>query len=67
MLKRVLAWILLAGFVLLLLNIMVFQYLLPQSIVVYLIIAVCFIFANKSMPTNKSKKVAENNNEEIIK
>ena len=66
MLKRVLAWVLLGGFVLLLLNIMLFQYLLAPSIAIYLIIAIWFIFTNKPLPSRKKKKAAENNIEEDI-
>lgn len=58
--KRVLAWILLAGFVLLLLNIVVFQIFLMQSIAVYAVIAVWFIFTNKPLPNNKIIKTGEN-------
>ena len=64
MLKRVLAWVLLVGFVLLLLNIMIFQQLLAQSIVVYVLIALWFIFTNKTLPSNKKEKSSENNIEE---
>ncbi len=55
MLKRVLAWVLLAGFILLLLNIAIFQYYLPASIMIYLIIAIWFIFTNKPLPSRKKK------------
>ena len=64
MLKRVLAWVLLVGFVLLLLNIMIFQQLLAQSIVVYVLIAAWFIFANKSVHSDNKKNTSENNIEE---
>lgn len=59
MAKRVLAWILLAGFVFLLLNIMVFQFFLIPSIVIYLLIALWFIFSNKPLPSRKNKSVSE--------
>ena len=58
--KRVLAWILLAGFVALLLNILVFQMFLMQSFAVYAVIAVWFIFTNKPLPSNKIIKTGEN-------
>lgn len=64
MLKRVLAWVLLAGFVLLLVNIMIFQYLLVQSIVVYALVAIWFIFSNKPLPSRKKKNRSENSIEE---
>ncbi len=63
--KRVLAWILLAGFVLLLLNIVVFHIFLMQSIAVYAVIAVWFIFTNKPLPSNKIIKTGENINEDV--
>ena len=46
MIKRIFAWILLAGFVLLILNIIVFRYYWQLSVIVYLIIAVAFILTN---------------------
>jgi len=55
MLKRVLAWALLVGFVLLLLNIAIFQYYLELCIVLYLGIAIWFIFTNKPLPSRKKK------------
>ncbi len=58
--KRVLAWILLAGFVLLILNIIVFHIFLMQSVAVYAVIAVWFIFTNKPLPSNKIIKTGEN-------
>ncbi|HEY5584893.1 MAG TPA: hypothetical protein VIK78_10430 [Ruminiclostridium sp.] len=64
MLKRVLAWVLLVGFVLLLLNIMTYQYLLAPSILVYVLIVIWFIFTNKPLPSLKKKKVSENKLEE---
>ena len=58
MLRRVLAWVLLAGFVLLILNIILFQYFLKASILVYLIIAIWFIFTNKPLPSRRKKNGA---------
>lgn len=65
MLKRVLAWVLLAGFIFLLLNIAIFQYFLPASIMIYLVIAIWFILTNKPLPSrkNKPKATTENTNE----
>ncbi|OPX43471.1 hypothetical protein CLHUN_26180 [Ruminiclostridium hungatei] len=60
MMRRVLAWILLAGFVLLLLNIVFFHVFQMQSVAVYAIIAVWFIFSNKPLPSNKIIKTGEN-------
>ncbi|MDF2985262.1 MAG: hypothetical protein K0R50_772 [Eubacterium sp.] len=60
MAKRILAWVLLAGFILLLLNIIVFQVFLMQSVAVYAVIAIWFVFTNKPLPSNKIIKTAEN-------
>lgn len=59
MLRRVMAWILLAGFILLLLNIVVFHILLIPSIAVYVMIAIWFIFTNKPLPSRRNKANAE--------
>ncbi len=59
MLKRVLAWVLIVGFVLLLLNIVFFHVFQMQSVALYAIIAVWFIFSNKPMSSNKIIKTAE--------
>ena len=59
MLKRVLAWVLIVGFVLLLLNIVFFHVFQMQSVALYAIIAVWFIFSNKPMSSNKIVKTAE--------
>jgi hypothetical protein len=64
MLRRVFAWVLLAGFILLILNIAVFHYFLEASIFVYLIIAIWFIFTNKPLPSRKKK--SENTAEESV-
>jgi hypothetical protein len=45
--KRVLAWVLLIGFLLLLLNLIVFKYQWQISIMAYLMIMVIFLFTNK--------------------
>jgi uncharacterized membrane protein HdeD (DUF308 family) len=44
MLKRLGAWILLVGFLVLLLNLVVFHYYMVQSLMIYLLIALSFIF-----------------------
>ncbi len=59
MLKRVLAWVLIIGFVLLLLNIVFFHVFQMQSVALYAIIAVWFIFSNKPMSSNKIIKTTE--------
>ncbi len=45
--RRVLAWILLAGFLLLILNIIVIGYQRMLSIAVYMVVALSFVFTNK--------------------
>ena len=45
--KRILAWILLIGFLLLLLNLIVFRYQWQISIMAYLVIMVVFLIGNK--------------------
>ncbi|MCX7922905.1 MAG: hypothetical protein N3B21_12980 [Clostridia bacterium] len=47
MLKRILAWMTLAGFILLILNLLVFRYQPTLSLTVYLAIVVAFIFWGK--------------------
>ena len=54
MLRRVLAWILLIGFVLLLLNIFVFKIEIEISLVIYVLIAGVFLLSNSyNKKTNK--------------
>ena len=53
--KRVLAWVLLIGFVLLLLNIVFFHVYQVQSIAVYAVIAIWFVFSDKTAMSRKSK------------
>jgi hypothetical protein len=60
--KRVGAWILLAGFVLLLANLMVFHFYMVESFAVYLIIAIWFIFNNKPLPSRKKKAAKQDEN-----
>lgn len=47
MLKRILAWVLLIGFAVLLINILFVQFWLPASVFVYILIALAFLFSNK--------------------
>lgn len=54
MLKRVLAWVLLAGFVFLIFNIIIFGFYLKQSVIVYLIIVFVFIFTNRKPNHSKA-------------
>ncbi|WP_024831229.1 hypothetical protein [Ruminiclostridium josui] len=57
--KRVLAWVLLAGFVLLLLNITIFHVLIVPSMALYLIIAVFYLFSGPRLAReNKNYKDA---------
>lgn len=55
MIKRFLAWVLLAGFVLLLLNMAFFHVYQMQSFALYAIIAVWFVFSGKNTMSKKSK------------
>lgn len=62
--KRFFAWVLLLGFVLLLVNIMVFQYFMIPSIAIYLVVAIFFLFfMNKPLPSNKKKSNNSNRRE----
>ena len=45
--KRIIAWILLLGFVVLLINIFVFHFYLKESLFVYFLVAGSFIFLNR--------------------
>lgn len=47
MLKRILAWVLLVSFVLLILNILFWNFFLGPSLIVYALIAVTFLFSNR--------------------
>lgn len=55
--KRILAWVLLVGFVLLIVNILTFQFLLGPCTFVYIIIIVWFIFTNKPLSSKKDKSI----------
>lgn len=72
--RRILAWILLVGFLLLLLNLIVIKYQWYMSIMAYFMIMLIFVFTNKkrtdynddtdveSNNTNDDDTGAENNN-----
>jgi hypothetical protein len=45
--KRVLAWVALIGFVLLIVNLLTFKFLIGPSVMVYILVIVLFIFTNK--------------------
>lgn len=53
--KRVLAWVLLVGFVLLIVNILTFKFFLGPSVMVYILVVVLFLFTNKSYKSNNNK------------
>ena len=55
MIRRVIAWVLLAGFAFLMLNIILFQYQLEISVSIYLVICVGFLFYNKSIKPNSEE------------
>ena len=57
MAKRIFAWILLIGFVMLLLNIIVFHAYLIQSFFVYCAVAIYFIFFNQKVRKKHNLKV----------
>jgi hypothetical protein len=57
MLKRIMAWVLLVGFVFLLLNIAIFRFYWEISILIYLVVAIWFIFTNKPLPSRKKKSI----------
>lgn len=66
--KRIIAWCLLVGFILLLVNIAVIGYQRIPSIVIYLIIAFYFLFTQKKNRDNdlnlKEKDFDNTNNED---
>ncbi len=55
--KRILAWIMLVGFVLLIVNMVTVQMFMGPSIMVYAIIVVWFILGNKSTPNGNEKPI----------
>ncbi len=59
--KRIFAWVLLAGFVLLILNLFVFKFYWQLSMVVYLIIVFAFLLTNgKLVQTQNSNENSGN-------
>lgn len=56
MMKRVMAWVLLIGFVLLIINIVFIGYQRSTSFVVYLVIAACFLFVMNKNKNNVEKR-----------
>lgn len=62
MAKRIFAWAMLAGFVILMLNLIIFRYYWQLSMFIYLIIFFAFIFTNgKLSPDETSKKPDDDN------
>lgn len=53
--KRVLAWLLLVGFVLLLVNILTLKFLLGPSVMVYILVVVLFLFTNRPNNSRNNK------------
>jgi len=49
--KRILAWILLIGFVLLIINLLTFRLYLEVSLIIYTIVALTFVFLNMGNKT----------------
>ena len=72
MVRRILAWVVLAGFILLLLNIMFFRFYWQLSVAIYIIVMLGFIlYSSKARRMEDLKKVikmeennAGSNNEE---
>ena len=65
--KRIVAWILLAGFVLLLLNLFVFKVYLEFSLMVYIIIAFAFIITKGRLFSLDDVSEEESNSKESDK
>jgi len=61
--KRILAWVLLVGFVLLLLNILLFRFYLELSSIVYIIIIVAFLLTGGNMFRHDGKHDEINEND----
>lgn len=53
--KRILAWVMLVGFVLLIVNMLTVQLFMGPSIMVYVIIVVWFILSKKSISKDNKK------------
>ena len=53
--RRILAWAILIGFVLLLLNLIVFRFYWQLSMVVYLLIVFAFLLTNGKLVNNRTK------------
>lgn len=49
--KRILAWVLLIGFVLLIINLLTFRLYLEVSLIIYTIVALTFVFLNMGNKT----------------
>lgn len=60
--KRILAWVMLVGFVLLIVNMVTVQFLMGPCIMVYVIIVAWFLLNNKKMPGDNKKSI---NNKKI--
>jgi uncharacterized membrane protein YhaH (DUF805 family) len=62
--KRIIAWILLAGFALLLLNLIVFRFYWQLSMMVYVIIVIAYVLVNGKLfetQYNEEHENTENN------
>lgn len=55
MLKRIMAWVLLIGFVFLIFNIIVFGFYWQLSVIIYLVIAFGFLFTNRRESMNGAR------------
>ncbi len=56
--RRIFAWAILTGFILLLLNLIVFRYYWQLSMVIYLIILFAFLLTNGKFTNTQSKEEA---------
>jgi len=59
--KRIMAWVLLIGFIILLSNLIIFHYFWQQSLIVYIAIAAYFLIFMNRQP-NKTGKNNDNGN-----
>lgn len=57
MIRRAIAWVLLLGFILLLLNLIVFRFYWQLSMGVYLIVVFTFIFTKKKVYLQQNEKL----------
>lgn len=59
MLKRIMAWVLLVGFLFLILNLIVIRFYWQISMVIYLVIVFIFLFTNKKRSSSDNTEDRE--------